>query len=110
MDSEEVTFQCEGTPIAEAQFDAETGTTPSEAIITALADVKGVAPTDLDPLNETVDGESIDRLFTSRKEEDISSRVFGFTFEKWNVFLHGSGSVIVYDVEQDDAPICGTSE
>lgn len=110
MDPEEVTFQCDGTPIAETQFGPETGNTPSEAIVTALADVKDVAPTELDPLYETVDGESIDRLFTSRKEEDASPRALGFIVEKWNVVLHGSGSVIVYDAEQDATPVFGASE
>jgi hypothetical protein len=42
--------------------EAPRATTPSERVVRKVADAKGVAPTELDPLSETVDLESMDGL------------------------------------------------
>lgn len=99
---------CECTPIAHTQFGAESGRTPSEAIIDALAEAEGVDPMELDPLYETIDGDALDRLFTPRSEsEETPSRTFGFTINSWNVFIQSEGSVVICDPDRltDPAPV-----
>lgn len=108
MSTEESGFECEFTPVVEAEFQPEADVKPSEAVITALAEAKDVEPTELDPLYETIDGEALDQLFTSRDgEEATPSRTFRFSVESWNIFIDANGSVVVCDSDQqtEAAPV-----
>lgn len=68
----------------------------SSTLLTALADVKDVAPTDLEPLYETLDPEALDNLFGSdgdgfRADGHVSFPVAGCDV---SIYSHGEFAVI----------------
>ncbi len=82
-------------------YDVDTGTyrssfdasvdTPSLVVISAIAAVTGVAITDLDPLHQVIDPDSLDKLWhsstlTTRDESRVS-----FTFTGYDVTLSRDG-------------------
>lgn len=101
-------MNCECTPVVKTEFGAESGVTPSEAIIMALAEAENVAPTELDPLYDTIDLDALDRLFTTRDgKAEIPPRMCRFAVNNWNIFIHSDGSVVICDSERktDPAPV-----
>lgn len=71
-------------------YNPESDAEPSETLIVAVADIAGVDPLELDPLYETVDPDSLDRLVTSRGGPEVGGRM-EFTFAGYRVTAHASG-------------------
>lgn len=101
-------MNCECTPVVKTEFGAESGKTPSEAVIMALAEAKNVAPTELDPLYDTIDLDALDSLFNGRGGNvETPSRMCRFAVDSWNIFIHSNGSIVICDSERktDSAPV-----
>ena len=89
-----VSFEC--TPVRE--LDTTDHESPTVAIVEAVADLEGKAPTAMPPIAETVDPDVIDRLLG---QNGASSELgLCFTYRGWNVFARGDGTVVVGDPEQ----------
>lgn len=70
-----------------ARYHAEDGS-PATAVVEAVADREGVAPTDLPPLAEAVDPEALDAVVGE-------GRRLAFEYVGYNVTAHPDGSVSV---------------
>ncbi|WP_345779787.1 HalOD1 output domain-containing protein [Halosolutus halophilus] len=95
---------CECTPVGETRFGEERGRPPSLAIVEAVAAVEGVAPTEFDPLYETIDPESIDQLFTDSGNTSTPASFLRLSVAGWNVFVRGDGVIRVCDPDQMTDP------
>lgn len=68
------------------QRDESAAQSPSEAVVEALADAKGVDPLELDPLYEVIDPDALDALFDGaaadgRRQGRIEFRTAGYRVE-----------------------------
>ncbi|SFC52199.1 hypothetical protein SAMN05444422_109214 [Halobiforma haloterrestris] len=68
-------------------------------IVTAVADARGVDPTELPPLYYAIDPDAIDQLFQSQVQNE-SLRV-QFTFAGCNVTISSDGQVTVTPTDAD---------
>jgi hypothetical protein len=99
MSTEKVTACCECTPVGETQFGEEDGRSASEAVVETIAAVEDVAPNELDPLHNTIDPESLDRLFRDT-ETSTSTKLVQFSVDGWNVFVRNDGAIRVCDTDR----------
>ncbi|WP_135820912.1 HalOD1 output domain-containing protein [Halostella litorea] len=79
------------------RVDLDAGGSPSDAVVTAVASVRGEDPTALDPLHESIDGDALDTLFA-----DVSDDAGGyveFTYAGYDVIVKGDGRVVVAETE-----------
>lgn len=90
-------IQCACTPVVDAQYRTESGLTPADAIIDAVATASGVDPCELSPLYEWVDLDAVDRLVDGHDPGADAERVLGFRIDTWNVFVHADGRIRVCD-------------
>lgn len=91
-------------PVIDAEYSTKDDRSPSEVIIDALAEVEGADPTELPPLYEFVDPESLDRLFAQHKGAADANALLSFTVETWNVFVRADGRIRVCDATQPTDP------
>jgi len=82
-----------------AQFDSD-AIAPSMAVVEAMASVHDTAPTELDPLVETIDPAAIDRLVKGNDGSD--DRVLEFHYLDAVVTVHGRGVVEIQLSDGDD--------
>lgn len=93
-------MESDRTPVVTTEFDGDDGRTPSEAVIAALAEAEGTAPTELDPLYDAVDGDALDRLF-ARERGGASPSAVRFSVDDWNVVVRDDGTVVIFDSPTD---------
>ncbi|WP_407075670.1 HalOD1 output domain-containing protein [Natronococcus wangiae] len=104
MANEKLSTCCECTPVGETRFGEKYGRQPPLAIIEAVAAVEGVAPTELDPIYDTIDLESIDQLFTDQDDTSTPPTFLRLSIAGWNVFVRGDGAIRVCDPDQPTDP------
>lgn len=104
MSTSEMTLYRGCAPIVDARYGADSGRSPTEAIISALADAAGVDPLDLPPLYEFVDTNAIDNLFDRHDGATDAEAVLSFRVETWNVFVRADGRIRVCDGTQPTEP------
>jgi len=67
------------------QRDESAAQSPSEAVVEALADAKGVDPLELDPLYDAIDPDALDALFDGaadgRRQGRVEFRTAGYRVE-----------------------------
>lgn len=73
-------------------------------IIDAIATAKGVHATDLPPLFEIVDPDSIDSLFSNHNGTADAEAMLSFSYDTWNVFVKADGRIRVCDATQPTDP------
>lgn len=108
MDREvDLTIHCSCTPVVDARYVPESGQTLTQAVVDALADAEGVAPTDLPPLYETIDPDALSNLFDRHDGAPEAEATLGFRFDTWNVFVRTDGRIRVCDGTRptDPAPV-----
>lgn len=90
--------------IREASVDVEAPTpTPSIAVVTAVADAKGVDPMELDPLANAVDPEALDRLFASMRDGRLRTEGrLRFELAGCEVTLASDGTVTASPVDAEN--------
>ncbi|WP_167837337.1 HalOD1 output domain-containing protein [Halosimplex halophilum] len=75
--------------------DRPAGTDLSIAVVEAVAEAKGVAPTEMEEtLYDAVDPDALDRLFTDRETGELAGRVV-FELEAHEVTVQSNGDVLV---------------
>ena len=74
------------------------GMPPSTAVVTAVADARGVDVTDLRPLYDAVDAEALNTLLGASAEEALLE--VSFEYEGFTVTLRPDGRIEL--VERDD--------
>lgn len=72
---------------------------PSLKIVKQVADAKGVAPTELSPLYETIDSGALDTLLESEMEAGEGTRHIRFQYEGYTVVADSDGQI---DLATDD--------
>jgi len=92
------------TPVVDAEYDPESGSSAAEAVIWALADAAGVDPTDLPPLFDYVDPDALDALFNHYERGADSDSIFNFQVDTWNVFVRSDGRIRVCDATRPTEP------
>lgn len=107
MRPEQLSFSCDAPLVHETEYGGEEASTPSEAVVDALAAVEDVEPTTLDPLYDTVDLEAIDSLFAGT---DDPAHVVGIAVEGWHVVVRGDGVVRVCDPDAAEVSSSAVSE
>ena len=76
----------------------------STAIVTAVAEAEGLAPTELTPpLHDAVDPEALDRLFGSDRVESERGTRVSFTYYGYDVRVGGPDDVVVRPADESDA-------
>lgn len=92
------------TPVVDAEYDFESGSSATEAVILALAEAVGVDPTDLPPLFDYVDPDALDALFDRYDVGVGGDSIFSFQVDTWNVFVRSDGRIRVCDATQPTDP------
>lgn len=92
------------TPVVDAQYDHETDSSVTEAIIWALADAVGVDPTDFPPLFDYVDPDALDALCDPSDGVTDEATVLSFQVDTWNVFVRSDGRIQICDATQPTDP------
>lgn len=68
---------------------------PSETVVTAVAEAKGVDPLDLDPLYTVVDPDALNDMFRPTVGSTPSSVELQFSMAGCQVVVRGNGEVVV---------------
>lgn len=98
MGTDQLSLQCDCTPVADCRYDSAADATPTEAVVRAIAAASDLDPTTFTPLHEYIDTEALDRLFDEERGDDgRSRRVLGFTVNGWNLFVRDDGRIRVCD-------------
>lgn len=75
-------------------------TSPTRAVVQALAGAANCGPTDMDPLYDYVDPDSLDAIVgRSRTATDGRGMMVSFPVESRQVTVHGDGEVVVRETE-----------
>lgn len=94
---------------------ASTTRPTSLRVVDAVADERGVEPTVLDPLYESIDPDSLDALFPpAPRRSETTSRSLTFTFAGYQVAIQGAGTIDVTELDERgqaaDSPADGVDE
>ena len=92
------------TPVVDAEYDFQSGSSATEAIIWAVADAVGVDPTALPPLFDYVDPDALNALFDRSETGMEGDTILSFQIETWNVFVRSDGHIRVCDGTQPTDP------
>lgn len=92
------------TPVVDAEYDFESDSSATEAIIFALADAVGVEPTELPPLFDYVDPDALNTLFEPPDDATNGDTLLSFRVDTWNVFVRSDGRIRVCDATQLSEP------
>ncbi|WP_339106020.1 HalOD1 output domain-containing protein [Haloterrigena salinisoli] len=105
MNQDQLSLQCDCTPIGVHHFDRDSDMTPSDAVIRTIAVVTDTEPEELEPLYETIDTEALNKLFECHSNAPYSGeQVLAFTVDGWNVFVRDDGQIRVCDPTGPDTP------
>lgn len=72
----------------------EGDTVPSEAVVRAIAQTKGISPVEMPALYEIVDPEALDAIFKGRNLSYIQFSYYGY-----KVIVVSDGRIIIQDCE-----------
>jgi len=97
MGAENLSVNCNCTPVVDAEYRDGDELSPSEVIIDAIAEAAGSEPAEVPTLYEYVDPDAIDALFERHDGSEDAEAVLGFTVDAWNVFVRADGKVRVCD-------------
>ena len=100
------------TPVVDAKFESENGSTSVvESVVWAIAEAAGVDPTALPPLYEYVDTDALNAMFDRRDGPSDDTALLSFQVETWNVFVSADGRIRVCDATRptDPEPVFGSS-
>lgn len=92
------------TPVVDTRYEKDSGKSPAETIIDALAAAEGVDATDLPPLYETIDPDALDQLFEDHEGAAGAEATLSFRFDTWNVFVRADGRIRVCDATRRTEP------
>lgn len=70
-------------------------TPAATAVISGIAEAKGVAPTELDPLSKSINLDALDDLFCGSTDPVETDLQLTFTVEGCKIILYGDGRVVV---------------
>jgi len=91
------------TPVVDTWYKNDGSRTIPEAIVDAIAEAEGKEVTDISPLYESIDLESLSRLFEGYDGTD-QDPLISFSHEHWNVFVRADGRIRVCDATRATDP------
>lgn len=104
MSSLDSNHLCDRVPVVEVTCHQTSDRTPLEAIILAITEASDVDPTELPPLQQSIDLDAINQLFAGTSGTESGDAVLSFTFENWVVFVRADGTIRVCDRRQPMQP------
>jgi hypothetical protein len=75
----------------------------SAVVVEAVADARGVAPTELEPLHGVVDADALDDLLDARSNDAGATTTVSFTYAGCEVTITGHSEVVVRPDDDADA-------
>lgn len=100
----ELSLYRECSPVVDAEYRPEIDDSPSQVVVTALADATGVDPMELPPLSEYVDFDALNSLFQEQNGAAAEKMTLCFQVSCWNVFVRGDGRIRVCDATRRTEP------
>ena len=85
----------------EAQYDRLSSESLSVSVATAVATVRGVPVTELEPLHYTIDTDALERLFEPRSDGLRSGGRVTFEYAGCDVTVTASGQILVEESTTD---------
>ena len=85
------------TPVVNTRYEIGGVRTVTEAIVDAIAEAEGIDATDLPPLYDAIDLDTVTQLFERRDGTAGGETVLSFAFGRWNVFVRADGRICVCD-------------
>lgn len=74
----------------------------STDVVLAVAEVSGSDHTELQPLNEVINVDALDRLFTQRTPDNENKRV-SFSYQGFQVTVYADGEILLWPQDGNDA-------
>lgn len=85
-------------------FDPGAGESASEAVIAAIAALRGSRPAELSALYDVVDPDALDGLVDHAQRTDAESHELWFTYEGCDVGVRSDGQVRIREADGSTAP------
>lgn len=86
------------TPRSRVQYDPADSNHLSRAVVEAIADAERVAPTEIDPLYDSIDLEALDAFVAHANESSrVSSMHVGVSLADWDLLVYGDGRIHVHE-------------
>lgn len=95
--------------VSEAAYERDGERTLTQALVEAVAEAEGVAPSELPPLYESVDLDALTKLLAKPSESANGELMLGLRMNNWNVFVSSEGRIRVCDAADETGlePIFG---
>ena len=87
--------------VSETSYVPEAGRTLTEALVDAIAEAEGVAPTELPSLYGSLDLDALSTLLTNSGETADDELLLGLRMGRWNVFVSSDGRIRVCDATDE---------
>jgi hypothetical protein len=87
--------------VSETSYVREGGRTLTEALVDAVAEAEGVAPSELPPLYGSLDLDALTTLLTNSSEAVDDELLLGVRMDRWNVFVSSDGRIRVCDATDE---------
>ena len=87
--------------VSETSYVPEAGRTLTEALVDAIAEAEGVAPTELPALYGSLDLDALSTLLTNSGETADDELLLGLRMGRWNVFVSSDGRIRVCDATDE---------
>ncbi|MFB6122436.1 MAG: HalOD1 output domain-containing protein [Haloferacaceae archaeon] len=101
--TEQLAVSVECTSVREVSAHARDGS-PVVTVVEVVADVAGVDPTALPPLQHRIDPDVINKFVASAASDTNGTANLCFTYAGWNVFVRADGTIVVGDPTEKSAP------
>lgn len=79
-------------------YDPGADATPSDTLVTAVADFANSDPLELQPLYETIDPDTLDEFVGGDELPDVGGTI-SFTYEDFEVTVYASGLLEIYPAD-----------
>nr|WP_231754631.1 HalOD1 output domain-containing protein [Halapricum sp. CBA1109] len=89
--------------VSETSYTREGGRTLTQALVDAVAEAEGVAPTELPSLYGSLDLDALTALLTNSGEAGDDELLLALRMGRWNVFVSSDGRIRVCDAT-DETP------
>ena len=87
--------------VSETTYQREGERTLTQALVDAVAEAEGVAPTELSPLYESIDLDALTKLLAKPSESANEELILGLRMNRWNVFVSSDGRIRVCDATEE---------
>ena len=87
--------------VSETTYRRDSGRTLTEALVDAVAEAEGIAPSDLPVLYESIDLDALSTVLAKPSEAVDGELLLGLRMNRWNVFVSSDGRIRVCDATDE---------